>query len=312
VENSTYEVSKYHERDAALNASRILQQSGKLQEALEKLLYIMLLDLSAPDFDVEEKYSFSCYFPYEKSLVKVAPGIVRMANKIVQTLGFSKSEIQTMLSNIIAHSKVDSNIFTLEECVIIVVSELNEEHEKIAQIYRCAERRLKGYTKNDSATRSRSQPASIERTTFATPHNSPHKQSEPPKARTTPNSNSSRTVAEESAAKQPSVTRISTSRIDVKNTMTDGTSIPRKGFLIPACIFLFLTIMFFFVSMGQPNMWFGFACFAILSGMFFALAYSSKDSPYLFDKEYGVPKNVFVIFCSLAAILMPILSSFFE
>ena len=38
VENPTAEIPKYQERDAALNAARILQQNGKPQEALEKLL----------------------------------------------------------------------------------------------------------------------------------------------------------------------------------------------------------------------------------------------------------------------------------
>lgn len=88
--------------------------------------------------------------------------------------------------------------------------------------------------------------------------------------------------------------------------------LPRKGFVVPAIVVFVLTVMFFFVSFSQPNMWFGFGCFGILSGMFFALAYSPKEAPCLFGMKCGIPKKYFVIVCSIAAFLMPILSNYFE
>ena len=88
--------------------------------------------------------------------------------------------------------------------------------------------------------------------------------------------------------------------------------LPRKGFVVPAIVVFVLTVMFFFVSFSQPNMWFGFGCFGILSGMFFALAYSPKEAPCLFGMKRGIPKKYFVIVCSIAAFLMPILSNYFE
>ena len=88
--------------------------------------------------------------------------------------------------------------------------------------------------------------------------------------------------------------------------------LPRKRFVVPAIVVFVLTVMFFFVSFSQPNMWFGFGCFGILSGMFFALAYSPKEAPCLFGMKRGIPKKYFVIVCSIAAFLMLILSNYFE
>ena len=90
------------------------------------------------------------------------------------------------------------------------------------------------------------------------------------------------------------------------------TKLPRKGFMIPAIIFLVLTVMFFFLSFAQPNMWFGFCCFGVLAGMLWVLAFSTKDAPCLFGKQTGIPKKAFVIICSIVAFLMPILSNYFQ
>lgn len=231
-----------------------------------------------------------------------------MSNKAIQATGFDRNNLPTILVNIIADNSIISNIFTASECVNIVIAELNAEHTRLAQIYQSAEKRIKR-TPKETAILQNNQQFIARKTEDSKPTYKPHISPEiiisgkplPQDKRFAPKY--------EQHKKEH---RGPAENVKPYTSQAKRSTLPRKGFIVLAVIFLVLVVMFFFVSLSQSNMWFGFCCFGILSGMFFVLAYSPKDAPCLFDKNHGIPKKCFVIACSIAAFLMPILSSYFE
>ncbi len=76
-----------------------------------------------------------------------------------------------------------------------------------------------------------------------------------------------------------------------------------------AVIFLLMTLGCMTSVVMYPEMWLAVAFFAIISAMFFILAYSPKEKKCILGKDKGIPKSVFVIICIILAWMMIIINT---
>lgn len=85
----------------------------------------------------------------------------------------------------------------------------------------------------------------------------------------------------------------------------------RKAMEIAATVFFVLTaIVFLSVTLSDGDV-FAPLCLATLGAMFTCLAFSPKESPYMFGKSRGIKKYIFVIFFVFLAVVMIYLSGYY-
>lgn len=127
-----------------LSNAQILDKSGQSQEALEQYVHILFINLTNNIIEIDNVDDLSYYFPYEKSLLKVAPGILKSVQRLIAQLSLSQNEVRETLEKVsLRHQKRKNKIFTLQECIEIITAELNSDHKVLGEIYRNAEIRSK-------------------------------------------------------------------------------------------------------------------------------------------------------------------------
>lgn len=85
----------------------------------------------------------SC-FPYEKSIVRIAPGIKENLVDLQKKLGLDNATLKNAVrTEFEGYSFLPYHIFTVDECVEIVMGELNNQTEQVERIYQIAESRMR-------------------------------------------------------------------------------------------------------------------------------------------------------------------------
>jgi len=133
-------------RNMRFRMSEFLIEENKIEEAFALLCEVITYDLSGLDNGFEMEYLSimeQFFFPYEKSNVTMAPGITNRVKKYASDLGWDEEELVKKLQYGISKFKLPFSIFTNDEKVDIVMSEIHGDKEALNKIYTGAEKRYK-------------------------------------------------------------------------------------------------------------------------------------------------------------------------
>lgn len=137
-------------RNCRLSMSNFAKKEGNKEVAFFLLCEVIFYDLSGLENGFSKEfldiYSES-FFPYENSLVKIPPGITEMISEYMSEFGWTKQELQKNLLYNFEQIPLNFKLFTNEECVNIVIAEIEKDENRLKDIYRQAEIRFKKYYK---------------------------------------------------------------------------------------------------------------------------------------------------------------------
>lgn len=83
------------------------------------------------------------FFPYEKSIVTMAPAITKRIKNMSDDFEWSEKELSSNLLKEISAIKLPFTIFIPEEKVEIVIAEINDDKSTLESIYNTGAKRLK-------------------------------------------------------------------------------------------------------------------------------------------------------------------------
>lgn len=131
---------------------RFLLEEDKYDTAFFTLCEIIAYNLSTlhtnqPNI-LDDKFSLELAleydFPYDKhSSLVIPPGNVSSLANLIDKLNLSKQELEELLYKNFKLINLPKRIFTIEECVEIVICELEENTDKLNEIYNRAEKMLR-------------------------------------------------------------------------------------------------------------------------------------------------------------------------
>lgn len=132
-------------RNCKFHMAELLIEENLFDGALNLLFEIIYYDLC--DFDNSQSdNNMSQLFPYNHSVAFVAKGILSRVEHCKKELHISDCELKEKMTALLsAQSALQfaPQIFTLEECVDILLYQLNKNEGEIENIYRAAEERYK-------------------------------------------------------------------------------------------------------------------------------------------------------------------------
>ncbi len=132
-------------RNARFEMSEFVATEGKDDLAFKLLCEVIAYDLSGLSNNFNPQYLYmqtKFFFPYESSIITVAPGIISRVTKFQEKLGWDEKELR---SNLLAGVSIPIpyRVFTPEECVEVVVAEIKQDKAKLSKLYSSAEKRFK-------------------------------------------------------------------------------------------------------------------------------------------------------------------------
>jgi hypothetical protein len=133
-------------RNCRYSMFQFLIEEDRIKEAVEMLAEVVFYDLCgavnnySPDtFDIV----IEGFFPYEDSTATIAPGIIQDIIECKENLEYSDDELKKIMLERINKLSTPIKLFTPDECVDIVIMEINKDIESLKKIYLMAEHRLK-------------------------------------------------------------------------------------------------------------------------------------------------------------------------
>ncbi|CAM4042168.1 SAP domain-containing protein [Cohnella lubricantis] len=133
-------------RNILLGFSVLQEQEGKYEESLRNLFEICFIDLSGMSNNFDKQYLHIVeknFFPYEESTCTLAPGIKSRIVHLRDELNLSENDFKELYFGAVNSLQVPFHIFTKQETYQILVEELNENQERLKQIYLEAKKRYK-------------------------------------------------------------------------------------------------------------------------------------------------------------------------
>jgi hypothetical protein len=133
-------------RNCRYSMSQFLIEENKIKEAVEMLAEVVFYDLCgavnnySPDtFDIVAEG----FFPYEDSTATIAPRIIQDIIECKENLEYSDDELKRNMLERINKLSNPIKLFTPDECVDIVIMEINKDIESLKKIYLMAKQRFK-------------------------------------------------------------------------------------------------------------------------------------------------------------------------
>lgn len=133
-------------RNCRLNMSQFLKEENKIKDSLAMLAEVVFFDLSGatnnfhPQFlDIYAK----SFFPYKNSLATTAPGIISEISQCQEELGYTDEELKLFLAERMSILSVPLQLFTVDECVTIVLYERDGNKEALKMLYENARKTFK-------------------------------------------------------------------------------------------------------------------------------------------------------------------------
>lgn len=131
-------------RNTRVYLAELEMKEKNLEIALILLFEVCYLDLSGmgnnfnPEFmHIYEKH----FFPYEKSLEKLAPGIVNYIRELKVKLNHTDDTLKQFYLKTLENYQVPFHLFKKNECAEILLAEINHDMERLKKIYKIAEKR---------------------------------------------------------------------------------------------------------------------------------------------------------------------------
>ena len=132
-----------------------LMEENKIQPAFALLSEVIYYDLSGLSNGSCKYYNQDilvqmeierCYennFPYKNSMATIAPGVLSYLSDMKEDFSWSTDELRKHLISAFGKFNAIRHLFTKEECADIAIAELEENTEKLENIYSIAEKRFK-------------------------------------------------------------------------------------------------------------------------------------------------------------------------
>lgn len=133
-------------RNIRFQMSEFLVEEHKERDAFNLLCEVVTYDLSGLSNGFNPQYismNYQFFYPYEKSIVTMAPGITDRIKKMSDSFGWSEEELMTTLLQKISNINLPFTIFTPEEKAQIVLAEMNGDTAKLDSIYNASAKRFK-------------------------------------------------------------------------------------------------------------------------------------------------------------------------
>ena len=122
-----------------------LGEEGKVKSELEMLAEVVFYDLTGAGNNYNPEYLYiiaSHFFPYEHSLARTAPGIIKRIFDCQEKLQLTDKALMEVLSNRMKKLSAPIQLFEVAECVDIIFFEHSEDKEALDKVYRVAEKRF--------------------------------------------------------------------------------------------------------------------------------------------------------------------------
>ena len=141
-------------RNTRLEMYKFLVEENKYKAALKFLFEVIYYDLSGLDNneDVGDMKSISKSrlerklennFPYESSFLTIPPGIISFLEESQKELNLTSKDMQRYFLESVLKYKIESHFFTNDECGDIMLAEMENDKNKLEEIYKIAEKRLR-------------------------------------------------------------------------------------------------------------------------------------------------------------------------
>jgi hypothetical protein len=125
--------------------SRFVLEEGRIDTSFSLMCDVIKHDLSGMSDNFNLDYLFIVapgYFPYEKSSLKLAPYIVGPIADYKEKKSLTEEQLRVKMLENMERSQLPFSVFTIEECVDIVLFELVKDEVSLDKIFKQAEKRL--------------------------------------------------------------------------------------------------------------------------------------------------------------------------
>ena len=132
-------------RNCRFSMATFLGEEGKVKNELEMLAEVVFFDLTGAGNNYNPEYLYiiaSHFFPYEHSLARTAPGIIKRIFDCQEKLHLTDEALREVLSNRMKKLTAPIQLFGISECVDIVFYEHSEDKETLDKMYMVAEKRF--------------------------------------------------------------------------------------------------------------------------------------------------------------------------
>jgi len=133
-------------RNCRFSMSEFVKEEGKLYNAFSLLSEVIRYDLSglSNGFSMQFMDIYADgYFQYKNSIVTMAPGITSRVVDYQEKKGLSDEDLKKKLYEEMSKIKLPFSVFTDDECVEIVLMEIQKDEEDLEKLYNKAKRRFK-------------------------------------------------------------------------------------------------------------------------------------------------------------------------
>jgi len=130
-------------RNCRFSMSEFVKEEGKLDNAFSLLAEVIRYDLSglSNGFSMQFMDIYADgYFPYESSIVTMAPGITSRVVDYQEKQGLSDEELKKKLLDEISRINLPFSLFTAAECADNVLMEIHKDEESLEKLYNKAKR----------------------------------------------------------------------------------------------------------------------------------------------------------------------------
>lgn len=132
-------------RNCRLSMSEFVRGEGKIDTAFSLLTEVISYDLSglSNGFTKEHLGIYARnFFPYEESVVTVAPGITSLVAEYKESKEYTDDKLRQNLLTGLGKFQLPFRVFSPKECVDIVLMEINGDKEGLKSIYDRAQKRF--------------------------------------------------------------------------------------------------------------------------------------------------------------------------
>jgi len=133
-------------RNCRFSMSQFLKQENKIRDSLAMLAEVVFYDLCGASNNYDPQFlqiHAEYFFPYEKSNVTTAPGIISAIVDCQKELGCTDDQLKAALIERMSKLSAPIQLFSAEDCAKIVLLERDKDTEALKSMYAKAKRVFK-------------------------------------------------------------------------------------------------------------------------------------------------------------------------
>lgn len=140
VRQSNYSAYRY----IRFQMAQFVMEEGKYDQALMLLTEFVLWATSGLDYGpLNIESAGRLWFPYENSMIRIPPGVVKVIAECRDKLGTTDEEFRQSVMSCLLRLTVPFHVFEKEEVLNILMMELQKDTEGLEKMYKAAKERIK-------------------------------------------------------------------------------------------------------------------------------------------------------------------------